>query len=167
MSPPDSTLAPPASATSTRHLRPRSPTGPSARPGFVIQSPDSRVSLRQPSSDLAEFDLDQNPSSPPFNPEEHTDIAEGSVSSADDEAVSVVEVTSATDFLASMRRNKKKKAQRAKAKEVAKAKSPRRGGKGRPRGSGASVNLPRAPAKKRKKAVAPVLVSSKMNSDCD
>lgn len=48
-SPSNSSMAPPSSK-SAPNLRPRTPTKP--RPGFVLPSPDSRVSVKRPSTAL-------------------------------------------------------------------------------------------------------------------
>jgi hypothetical protein len=79
---------------------------------------------------------------PDINLDSSFDGSEPTVNDSDFE--SVVEVTRAEDFIAMIPKKKKKKA-------VIKPKSSR--AKGRPRGSGASAGLPRAPAKKPKKAV--------------
>lgn len=135
-----SSLAPPAKNGHT--LRPRTPPGP--KPGFFVQSPDSRVSLQRPppSDDLPCANLDFD--NPAFDP--------GETASDDSGFESVVEVTRAKDFLSMIPKKKKKKIQGVKpGSSCPKA-------KGRPRGSGTSVTLIRGPGKKPKKAVpAPVI----------
>lgn len=128
-----SSLVPPSSHNGPS-LRPRSPSSP--KPGYVVQSPDSRVSVHRPSSD-SDLDLPGHDPDITYVPNQ---------SDAESDFESVVEITQAEDFV-KMLPKKKKKTQPVPVKSRA---------KGRPRGSGASANLPRAPIKKRKKAVVPV-----------
>lgn len=95
MAPPASTtsLAPPSTGPS---LRPR--TAPDPKPGYVIQSPDSRISLHRPS-----YDSDLPSDSAPFIPNSN-DLNENE----SDSDQSVVQITQAKDFL-SVLKNKKQK----------------------------------------------------------
>lgn len=127
MSTPTPSLAPPSSGPV---LRTRST--PLPKPGYVIQSPDSRLSVHRPSeidrNGLRDLELDSS-----FD----SQVAESDYKL-------VVEITNAKDFLAMLPKKKKKNVKAALKNPIAKA---------RPRGSGASVGLPRGPAKKAKKAI--------------
>lgn len=130
MAPSISSLAAPSSLGP--NLRPRSPTGP--KPGFVIQSPDSRVSIHRPSSECDLPDMDSD-----------------GVADSD----SVVEVTQAKDFLKVLSKKKRKKTPAQVSKDKARSQS-----KGCPRGSGALGGVPQGPLKKVKKAAVPVSLHS-------
>lgn len=131
-----STLVPPPTG-SGRTLRPRSPSAP--KPGFVVQSPDSRVSLRRASfsgevGDLPNPDLNDSP----FDSDQDQEPA--------DSSIEIIEELSAPP-------KKLKQAPPSKSKSATTSKV-------RPRGSGASAGLPRVRAKKQKRTVtAPALVS--------
>lgn len=119
------------SSNSGPNLRPRSPTGP--KPGYIVQSPDSRISVRRPSSEqvLPNPDCD----------------FDASINGSDS---SVVEVPQAKESLKEVLKTKNKKKQKNKSGSKVKV---------RPRGSGASASLPQGPSKKQKKATVPVRLS--------
>lgn len=119
-------------------LRPRSPSAP--KPGYVVQSPDSRLSVHCPASNSSDNYLPNRGSSTYDPPQTHGDS---------DSDESVVEITRAEDLLAPIPK-KKKKADAVKPKPATR----RANCKGRPRDSGASASTARGPAKKVKKSVA-------------
>lgn len=124
-----SSLAPPM--TTGPRLRPRTP--PSPKEGFVVQSPDSRVSVRRPSSNA---DLESLSFDPANNP-------------SDSEPESVVEILSVKgkETVPEITTKNKKKTQVG----------PSTRAKRRPRGSGSSLNLIWGPGKKTKKDFPPVV----------